>query len=80
MKNHLTPRIRVIRLQACLDIIGLSRSTLYSITSPKSATFDATFPKKVQIGVRAVGWYEDQIYQWLASRQDSTTSPPSIAD
>lgn len=64
-----TPRSRVIRLRTCLDIIGLCRSTLFDISNPKSARYDPTFPKKVRIGLRAVGWYEDEIYAWLASKR-----------
>lgn len=72
-------RSRVIRLHTCLEIIGLSRSTVFDICNPKSPRYDPSFPKKVQIGIRAVGWYEDEIYQWLSSRRDSTASPTAIS-
>lgn len=62
-------RSRIIRLQALLIIIGLSRSTVFDISNPKSPRYDPTFPKKVRIGLRAVGWYEDEIYAWIASKR-----------
>lgn len=64
-----TRRSPVIRLPRCIEITGLSRSTILSYTSPKSAHYDQTFPKKVRIGLRAVGWYEDEIYAWVASKR-----------
>lgn len=69
MEALVEKRSRVIRLRACLDIIGLSRSTVLSFTCPTSARFDPTFPKKVRIGLRAVGWYEDEIHAWVASKR-----------
>jgi prophage regulatory protein len=80
MENPAIYRSRVIRLHTCLEIIGLSRSTVFDISNPKSPRYDPNFPQKVRIGVRAVGWYEDQIFQWLASRQDTTESSPAIPD
>lgn len=72
MQNLPSPRCRVIRLRTCLDIIGLARSTLFDIANPNSPRFDPTFPKKLRIGLRAVGWLEDEIYEWLASKRDPT--------
>lgn len=70
MDEHLVaPRSRVIRLRTCLDIIGLSRSTVFDISNPKSPRYDPTFPRRVRIGLRAVGWYEDEVYAWTASKQ-----------
>lgn len=69
MQNTVAPWSRVLRLRACLDIIGLSRSTVFDISNPKSPRFDPSFPKKVRIGVRAVGWLEIEIHEWIASRR-----------
>lgn len=69
MQDLATSRSRVIRLRACLDIIGLGRSTLFDITNPNSPRYDPTFPRKVRLGLRAVGWLEDEIHEWVASRK-----------
>lgn len=69
MEAFSAKRSRVIRLPACLNIIGLSRSTVFDISNPKSPRHDPTFPKKVQIGLRAIGWYEDEIFAWTASKR-----------
>ncbi|MDR0634906.1 MAG: AlpA family phage regulatory protein [Azoarcus sp.] len=47
---------------------GLSRSTIYARLrrNPKSpGDYDPTFPKPVSIGVKAVGWIESEIDDWL---------------
>ncbi len=41
---------------------GLSRSTLYQYIR------DGGFPKPVQLGLRAVGWLESDINDWIANR------------
>ena len=69
MEDFSALRSRIIRLQALLIIIGLSRSTVFDISNPKSPRYDPTFPKKVRIGLRAVGWYEEEIYAWTASKR-----------
>ena len=72
MQNLTSNKSRVIRLRACLDIIGLARSTVFDITNPKSPRYDPTFPRKLRIGLRAVGWLEHEIYQWLESKRTGT--------
>jgi len=41
---------------------GLSRSTLYQYIK------DGNFPKPVRLGLRAVGWLESDIGDWIAAR------------
>ena len=41
---------------------GLSRSTLYQYIK------DGDFPKPVRLGLRAVGWLESDISDWIAAR------------
>lgn len=48
---------------------GLSRSTIYAKLDPESVSFDPSFPKQVPIGLRAVGWIESEIDEWIASRR-----------
>lgn len=40
-----------------------SSAHIYSLMKEKK------FPQRVRLGVRAVGWYEDEIDQWLADRE-----------
>lgn len=60
---------KVVRLRQLVQLVGLARSTLYDIQNPKSSRYDPTFPKKVRIGVRAVGWFRHEVNEWLTTRQ-----------
>lgn len=31
---------------------------------------DGLFPKRIQIGPRAIGWYEDEVDAWVESRKN----------
>ncbi|MCC6198541.1 MAG: AlpA family transcriptional regulator [Burkholderiales bacterium] len=48
---------------------GLSRSTLYQYIK------DGDFPKPVQLGLRAVGWLESDISDWIAKRVREARRP-----
>ncbi|MCZ0814001.1 AlpA family phage regulatory protein [Roseovarius sp. EGI FJ00037] len=47
---------------------GLSRSSIYAKLDPSSPYYDASFPKPIKLGKRAVGWREADISAWLESR------------
>jgi prophage regulatory protein len=66
--------IRVLRLPQVCDLTGLCRSMIYQMEA------DERFPKRVKIGIRAVGWLEAEIQAWLRARVQrsrglSLTSP-----
>ena len=52
----------ILRLPTVKAITGLSRSTIYLRMS------EGTFPKKISLGSRAVGWLETEIQDWLDER------------
>lgn len=61
---------RILRLPTVMGRTGLSRSTIYLRIK------EGAFPKPVNLGVRAVGWVEAEIQEWLqqqieASRKES---------
>lgn len=62
--------IRVLRLDATANKLGVSKSKLYEMMNPKSPRFEDTFPKKVRIGANSVGWLEHEIDNWVLSRQE----------
>jgi prophage regulatory protein len=57
----------IIRLKTLTILTGLSRSTIYDKQNPKSPRFDPTFPQKINLGARAVGWFQEEIEAWLDS-------------
>lgn len=50
---------KILRLPAVKDATGLSRSSIYQ----KMA--EASFPKPVSLGARAVGWLESDVNRWI---------------
>lgn len=54
--------IKILRLQQVREITGLSRSEIYRRMQARD------FPQRVFIGVRAVGWPEDEINEWTIDR------------
>lgn len=59
---------KIIRRPDVEQITGLSRSTLYAKMDPNSGYYDASFPKPIRLGKRAVGWREADIAAWCDSR------------
>ncbi|QPJ64813.1 MAG: AlpA family transcriptional regulator [Candidatus Nitrohelix vancouverensis] len=57
---------RILRLPEVMARTGLSRSTIYHYISK------AAFPKPVSLGVRAVGWVEGEIQEWLHLQIESS--------
>ena len=57
----------IIRLKELTTMLGLSRSTIYDKQNPKSSRFDPSFPQKIHLGARAVGWVLGEIEFWLDS-------------
>lgn len=64
-----------VQIQQALSILrrkqveartGLSRSTLYAYIGT------GQFPAPVALGARAVGWFESDVENWLASRVKQT--------
>lgn len=55
-------KIGVLRLPAVIQLVGLSRSSIYLLIQQNA------FPKQVQLSFRAVGWRRSDIEAWLESR------------
>lgn len=58
----------ILRRDAVERLTGLPRSTLYA----KVATGE--FPKPIKLGVRAVGWLEQDIVSWQQARIEARTA------
>jgi prophage regulatory protein len=53
---------RLLRLQQVGEITGLRRSMIYQLEA------DGSFPRRVKLATRAVGWVESEIRGWIAAR------------
>lgn len=62
MQPEFTKSPHILRLGHVKAKTGLSRSSIYSFIKAGS------FPDRVQLGARAVGWFEHDVAAWLESR------------
>ena len=64
-------RTTIWRLPEVIAHTGLSRSTIYHKIS------NDEFPHSISLGLRSVGWLEDEVEQWIQSRIDASRSGDS---
>ena len=64
MANTNQDRLSILRRKQVEKRTGLSRSTIYLRIQ------EGTFPRPINLGVRAVGWLENEIEAWLAERME----------
>lgn len=57
-----SPAIKILRLPQVCAMTGFGRSMIYQMES------EQRFPKRVQVGARAVGWLEHEVQTWLQQR------------
>lgn len=55
--------LHILRMKQLVERTKLSRATLYMLIAS-----DPTFPRKIQLSTRAVGWHESSVDAWLISR------------
>lgn len=53
---------RFLRLPQVIQLLGVTESTIYRWER------EGSFPKRVKIGPRAVGWPEKEVERWLEDR------------
>jgi prophage regulatory protein len=59
----------ILRLVAALSKTGMKRTAFLNLQDPNSPYFDSTFPKRIRLGARSVGWFENELEAWLLSRK-----------
>lgn len=52
---------KILKLNEVIEVTGLSRSAIYH-----RMKFD-DFPRSIPIGIRSVGWSEEEIRLWIES-------------
>ena len=56
------PTQRIVRLPEVMDRTGLSRSSIYNFLSAGS------FPSRIKLGARSIGFLEADINDWISSK------------
>jgi prophage regulatory protein len=60
--------VKVLRLPQVCEVTGLRRSMIYQLEA------EQRFPRRIKIGVRAVGWIQGEVQQWLVQRIERSRS------
>ncbi len=68
--NTPTRSATILRIEQVVIQTGISKSNIYDRMDKKSPRYDPTFPKQVELGRGAVGWYADEITDWVLSLRD----------
>ncbi|AVA37947.1 hypothetical protein C3Z06_28540 [Cupriavidus metallidurans] len=55
--------LRILRMKQLVERTMLSRATLYVLMAT-----DPTFPRKVKLTARAIGYVESEVDAWIAAR------------
>jgi len=63
--------IQILRLPQVRARTGLCRTMIYQLEA------EHRFPRRVKIGVRAVGWIEGEVQEWLTQRVERSRSVPN---
>lgn len=63
MARKLDKALCILRMKQLIERTGLSRATLYVLMSS-----DPTFPRKVKLTARSIGFLEFEVEAWIASR------------
>lgn len=69
--NRLNAPVTMPRLISINEVIkhtGLSRASIYCMLDETSKSYDATFPKKVQLSEVRVAWVASEIAEWINSK------------
>ncbi|WP_288493422.1 AlpA family transcriptional regulator [uncultured Pantoea sp.] len=69
--------VKILRIPALVKKLGIGRSTIYDWMKPGTTRYDPTFPSKVQLGVKTVGWLESEIDEWILSKTKQPPTPVS---
>ena len=64
---------QILRLPEILRLTGLSRSTVYEMMRR------GRFPASVKLGERAIGWFADDVNEWIAARRPRVPSDEAEA-
>ena len=61
--HQIDKTLRILRMKQLIERTQLSRATLYMLMAT-----DPTFPRRIKLTPRTVGWLESDVNVWIASR------------
>ncbi|WP_423391449.1 helix-turn-helix transcriptional regulator [Burkholderia sp. LMG 21824] len=63
MARQLGKALRILRMKQLIERTNLSRATLYVLMSS-----DPTFPRKIKLTARSIGFLESEVDAWIEAR------------
>lgn len=61
-------RDRVVGAKQACEMLGLKRSTFFDKQNPSSIRFDPSFPRRIRLSARRVGWLLSELEMWISKR------------
>lgn len=68
MSDQNQPKLKILRRKELVALVGLSISACYEKMNARSPRYDASFPKPIKLGKKAVGWIEIEVLNWLRNQ------------
>ena len=65
--NYQDTQVLVVRMSRLVEMIGLSRSTIWKLLS------EDQFPNPIRLGSRSIAWRVKDVEEWLQSREELVT-------
>ncbi len=59
---------RVVGAKLACEMLGLKRSTFFDKQNPNSARFDPSFPQRIRLSSRRVGWLLSELEMWISKK------------
>jgi prophage regulatory protein len=64
-----TDSVRLLRLAEVLELLSISKAYHFALLNENSRSFDPTYPKRINIGSRAVRYSKKEIIEWIDSKK-----------
>jgi prophage regulatory protein len=65
--NYQDTQVLVVRMSRLVEMIGLSRSTIWKLLS------EDQFPNPIRLGSRSIAWRIKDVEEWRQSREELVT-------
>ncbi|MGC3963630.1 MAG: AlpA family phage regulatory protein [Rhodocyclaceae bacterium] len=69
--SDITIKALVVRVKQALELLQISRSSMYAKWDPKSPQYDQTFPPRIRLGANSIGLLRADIEAWLKAQSDA---------
>lgn len=68
LSNKHAQMLRMICLRQLIEMLGISRSSVYEKINPKSPRYDASFPRPIKLGQASIRFELQAVERWLQLR------------